>query len=148
MTQFTTTRKLLLAELPFPSATVSVIIASPNWSASGVMVTVRFALFPPKTILAFGMRLGLEEVPFTIRLAAGVSGSPTVNAIGPEAVFSFITCVATGETVGFPLTATVNVWVTVLLFVWPSLTVTMMVAVPLALATGVNVSSPVAPGLV
>src|SRR5438445_4899979 len=112
------------------------------------MVTVRLALFPLKTIFAFETRLGFEEVPFTTRLAAGVSGSPTVNTIGPAAVFSLITCVATGETVGFPLTATVKVWLTVLLFVWPSLTVTVMFADPLALATGVNVSSPVALGLV
>src|SRR5256885_3579927 len=33
-------------------------------------------------MLALGNRLGLAEVPATVRLAAGVSGSPMVNAIG------------------------------------------------------------------
>ena len=43
---------------------------------------------------------------------------------------------------------TVKVWVTMLLFVPPSLTVTVMVPVPVALATGVKVNLPVVFGLV
>src|SRR5260370_41751742 len=100
------------------------------------MVKVGLALFPPKTIFAFEMRLGFEEVPLTTRLAAGVSGSPTVNAIGPAAAFSLITCVSTAGTAGFPFTAAADVWMMGLFFVWPSLTVAMAVTCPAALATG------------
>src|SRR5690242_6857402 len=46
------------------------------------------------------------------------------------------------------LTVTVKDWVTILLLAPPSLTVTVMVAVPLALATGVKESEPVVAGLV
>ena len=46
------------------------------------------------------------------------------------------------------LTVTVNVCVTMLLLAPPSLTVTVMVAEPLAFATGVKVSVPFVPGLV
>lgn len=46
------------------------------------------------------------------------------------------------------LTVTLNVFVTVLLWLCPSFTVTEMTAVPLALATGVKVRVPVAFGLV
>src|SRR5436190_783672 len=36
-------------------------------------------------MLAFGSKPGLAEVPETVRLAAGVSGSPIVNATGVPA---------------------------------------------------------------
>ena len=46
------------------------------------------------------------------------------------------------------LTVTLNVWVTRLLLAAPSLTVTVMVAEPLALRSGAKVREPVALGLV
>jgi hypothetical protein len=47
----------------------------------GLIVTVRFAPEPPKTILAFGTRLVFDELALTCRLAAAVSASPTVKAM-------------------------------------------------------------------
>jgi hypothetical protein len=68
-----------------PSLTVTVIIVEPLWLIMGVTVTVRLVSLPPKAMLAFGMRLVLEEVP--VRDDAAVSKSPMVNdrfAIGAQ----------------------------------------------------------------
>ena len=44
-----------------------------------MIVTVRVASLPPKTMLAIGTRVGFEEVAVTVSPAAGVSASPTVK---------------------------------------------------------------------
>jgi hypothetical protein len=62
-----------------PSLTETVIVALPVLPDAGVTVTVRFAPLPPNTMLAFGTNVVEEELPETVRFAAGVSGSPTVN---------------------------------------------------------------------
>jgi len=65
--------------------TVTVMVAVPVCPAAGVTVTVRLAPLPPNAMLAFGTRVGLEELPLTVKLAAAVSASPTVKASGPAA---------------------------------------------------------------
>src|SRR6266568_5508443 len=82
----TVNTKLSLA-VRLPSLTVTVMVAVPVWLEAGVTVTVRFAPEPPKTMLALGTKVGLEEAPETIRLPAAVCPSPIVNGIGAEAKF-------------------------------------------------------------
>jgi len=65
-----------------PSLTVTVIVATPPLLV-GVTATVRFAPLPPKTMFALGTRLVLFELPLSVRLPTGVSGSETVNGIAP-----------------------------------------------------------------
>ena len=73
-----------------PSLTVTVMVALPDWFVAGINVTVRLEPLPPKRILAFGTSPGLEEVPLTIRLEAGLSASPTVKLIGPVELSSAV----------------------------------------------------------
>src|SRR5437763_14978205 len=47
------------------------------------MVTVRFAPLPPKTMLAFGTRLVLDDPPLTLTMSP--SRSPTLRFIVPPA---------------------------------------------------------------
>ena len=58
-----------------------VIIATPACPAAGVIVTVRLAPAPPKTILPFGTNPGLAELPEIVRLLADVSRSSTVKSM-------------------------------------------------------------------
>src|SRR3990172_8212466 len=92
------------AVLNCPSLTVTVMVALPLWWAAGVIVTVRSAPLPPKTMLPPGISAGLEELPLTMRLAAGVWLSPTVKAIGPATLSSAIVTSPTSEIVGGALT--------------------------------------------
>src|SRR2546430_14059211 len=78
----TVTAKLLLV-LALPSLTVTVMVAVPTCAAAGVTVTVRLAPLPPKTMLAFGTNVGLDEFLLSVRLLNAVSTSPTVNAMAP-----------------------------------------------------------------
>src|SRR5213078_4033774 len=78
----TVTAKLLLV-LALPSLTDTVMVAVPVCAAVGVTVTVRLAPLPPKTMLALGTNVGLDEFPLSVRLLNGVSISPTVKLIGP-----------------------------------------------------------------
>ena len=112
---------------------------------------VRLAPLPPRTISAGSTSEALSDVADTVRLAAGVSVSPTVKAIAGVDVSMAITRPGMEEIVGATLTwltVTVKVRETTLLLVPPSLTVTVMVAEPEAAATGVNLIEPLAPGLV
>ena len=113
-----------------------------------MIVTVRLEPLPPKAIFAFGTSAVLEELALTVRLAADVSVSPIVKAIGPVAVSSLVERSAMSETVGAALTVTVKVRGKRLFAGWPSLTVTVMVAAPLMPGTGVKSSEPLAAGLV
>jgi hypothetical protein len=73
--------------------------------------------------------VSLDE-PLTVKLPAAVSKSPTVNEIADVAVSSFVVWAAISLIVGASLTAvTVNTNVSVAVNV-PSLTVTVIVAVP------------------
>ncbi len=73
---------------PDPSFTVRVITVDPNLLAAGVTVTVRSPVEPPKTMLAFGASVVLEDEPETVRFPACVSRSPTVNGISFRGVSS------------------------------------------------------------
>src|SRR5215469_6647461 len=78
----TVNRKLVLAVAPPPSVTVNVTAATPLWSGAGVSVTVRLEPLPPRTMLALGSKVVLDDTPVTRRLVPGVSRSPTVKGIG------------------------------------------------------------------
>ena len=79
----TVSRNVSTADPLSASVTVTVIVAVPNWFASGVTVTVRFAPLPPNTMFALGTNAVFDELPVTARAAAAVSTSPTVNANAP-----------------------------------------------------------------
>src|SRR5215470_6120016 len=103
-TELTVSTKLVLV-LAWPSLTVIVTVLVPNWLAAGVSVTVRFAPLPPKTMFAFGSSVWLDELPLSVRLAAGVSASPTVKLIGPTVVPVVVAWLLIAEIVGAVLAA-------------------------------------------
>src|SRR2546423_1769512 len=76
---WTVRRKAVLAEMPSPSVTVTVMVAVPDWFVAGKMVKVRLLLLPLRIRLAFGTNMGLLELATTNRAAAGVSTSSTVS---------------------------------------------------------------------
>src|SRR5580765_4971739 len=104
----TVSTKLLLA-VRLPSLTVTVMVAVPVWLRAGVTATVRLAPEPPKTMLATGIKVGLEEVSERIRLPAAVCASPTVKAIGAVAVFWLVDKSAMLEMVGAVFTVVLTV---------------------------------------
>ncbi len=115
---------------PDPSLTMTVIVVVPNRFCAGVMVTVRFVPLPPKTMLAFGASVVLEDEPETVRLPAAVSSS-TVNGIAPVAVSSAVILSAIFEIEGGVFDGDVTVRVKVSLAVnSPSLTVMVMMVTP------------------
>src|SRR4051812_6098637 len=98
-TELTVSRKFVPV-VALPSLTETVIVAVPFWFAAGVIVRVRFAPLPPKTKFAFGTRVGLDELPFTVKLPTAVSASPTVNAIAAPGVSSLAVWLTIAEIVG------------------------------------------------
>ena len=70
-----------------PSLTKTVMVAVPDWSVSGVTVTVRFDPLPPNTILFVGTKVGLEDALLNVRLPTGVSTSLRVKASAAVDVF-------------------------------------------------------------
>ena len=82
-------------------------------------------------MFASGTSVVFDDARVTVRLPAAVSASPTVKAIGPVAVSSFVVRSAISEMVGAVLApatvTTTNVSVAVS---FPSLTVTVIVVVP------------------
>src|SRR6186713_1340578 len=128
-----------------PSLTVIVMVEVPLWPAAGVMTTLRLApVPPPKVMLAFGTNVTFDEVPETVNPVGCVSASPIVKAIGPVGVFSFVDCGAIAVMVGAVLALTVNTKFVEAVSV-PSLTVTVMVEVPLSPAAGVMTTLRLAP---
>jgi hypothetical protein len=85
-----TMRRKSLSAVSAPSLTVRVIVVVPKASAAGVIVTVRPAPLPPKTMLLTGTSAVFELVALTVRSATAVSASPTVKASGPATVSSAI----------------------------------------------------------
>src|SRR5438094_820261 len=117
------------------------MVAVPVWLRAGVTVTVRFAPEPPKTMLATGIRAGLEDVLERTRLPAAVCASPTVKAIGAVGIFWLVDRSAMLEIVGAVLAVALTVNTKLSLAVrLPSLTVTVMVAVSVWLRAGVTVT--------
>ena len=116
-----------------PSLTVMVMLARPVWPDSGVIVTVRLLLLPPKAMSVGSTRVGLSELPESVRFAAGVSASPMVNEMVGVAESMATTRLVMLEMVGGVLTwltVTAKVRETTLLLAPPSLTVTVIVAEP------------------
>lgn len=75
LTALTVTTNASLAVRPSVSVTATVIVVEPFCPGTGLMVTVRFAPLPPNSmfVFEFGTNIGLDELPLTTRLAAGVS---------------------------------------------------------------------------
>ena len=95
-------------------------------------MTVRLAPLPLKTMLAVGTSVVFDEPAETVRFATGVSASPTVNAIAPvetPVVTARLAMLLIVGAVFAPTVFTVNKNVSVAVNV-PSLTVTVMVALP------------------
>src|SRR3989442_12993475 len=103
----TASAKFVLAVAPPASVTVRVIVALPLCAAAGLIVNDRSAPLPTNTILAFGTNAGFEDRPETTRLAAGVSASPTVNAMGGVGVLAEVVWSATALMLGGALGAAV-----------------------------------------
>src|SRR5262245_42629235 len=100
---------------------------------------VRLAPLPPKVRLLKGTREVSDDDADKPRLPAGVSSSPITNGIGAFVTFCSTIWLGIDVMVGTSfteLTRTPNVRVIRLFSVWPSLTVTMMVAEPAAPPTG------------
>src|SRR6185503_11570650 len=117
-----------------PSKTSIVILAEPDWFASGASVTVRLDPLPPNTMLFVGISAGFEEKCRSARLAAGVVASATVNEIGPVTVSSLFVWLAIGVMVGGVLAlsryTTVKERLTVLFELPLSVTFTVMTELP------------------
>ena len=69
-----------------PSLTVTVMVDVPLPPEAGVTTTLRLAPLPPNVMLAFGTSVVFDELPASVKLASGVSASPTVKAIGAVGV--------------------------------------------------------------
>ena len=98
-TALTVTTNVSLA-VSEPSLTVTVIVAEPVCPLAGVTVTVRLAPEPPRTTFAVGTSVVFDEDRVTVRLAAVVSMSPTVNASAPVFEPALIVWFAMSEIVG------------------------------------------------
>ena len=149
-TGVTVRMKVSVALLPLASVTRTVMTAEPKAVAVGVTVTVRFAPEPPNTMLLFGTRPVSEDVPIRVRLAAAVSWSAMVKAMAGVAALSAIVRSTMSERAGKSLTGpttTLKVRATVLFCDCPSLTVTVIVAVPVELVAGRREREPVELGL-
>ena len=77
--------------LKLPSLTVNRMVAVPNWSGKGVIVTARLLPLPLITMPALATSPVLDEAPVTVREPAGVSGSETTKLIGPAVESSAMT---------------------------------------------------------
>ena len=86
---FTLTTKVTF-ELAVLSLTVTVIVVVPLCPVAGVIVTVRFAPLPPKTMFASGTNVVLLDEPVTVSAPTLLSISPIVKPIAPVGVFSFV----------------------------------------------------------
>src|SRR5687768_4762261 len=145
LTSLTVNTKLVVA-VRAPSLTVMVMVLVPLSPAAGVMTTCLVAPFPPpKTMLALGTSVTSEEVAETVRPLGCVCASPIVNAIGSVGVFSLVDCGPMAEIVGLSLHAALPNSKLVLAVRVPSLTVMVMVLVPLSPAAGVMTTCLVAP---
>ncbi len=88
-------------------------------------------------MFASGTRVVFDELPASVKLPGGVSASPMVNAIGDVGVFSLVDCGPIAVMVGGVFAAfTVNTKLVEAVSV-PSLTVTVIVEVPLSPDAGV-----------
>ena len=135
-----------LTDPPFPSVTVTVMVAVPIWLEAGVIVTVRDPPLPPKTMLLFGTSVRFEEVPETPSEPSAVSTSLIVKGIALVGVSSLVLLFVISDIVGKSLTEFTVSWnVSRLESVSPSVTVIVIVAEPNWFAAGVTVTVRSAP---
>ena len=107
------------------------MVVAPNWFGTGVIATVRLDPLPPSTMLAVGTSVVFDELPATVREAAGVSTSPTVTLKTGSAVSSFVVLSAVSEIVGVSLaTFTVSTKLSAAVAPLPSVTVKVIVDAP------------------
>ena len=116
--------------LTVPSLTVTVMVAVPDWPAAGVTVTVRLAPFPPNTMLFVGTKVRFEDALLRLRLFDDVSKSPIVKLIAPVDVPRATVRFAISDTVGGSFTAEIVSEKGSDAVSTPSLTVMVMVALP------------------
>jgi hypothetical protein len=129
----------------WPSLTLNVIETFPPWVTAGVTIIVRFAPLPPKTIFPDGTSAALPLDPVTTSDPAAVSKSPTTKAMESVADPANAEIFEISLIVGRSFTAvTPNVKV-VLVLTAPSLTLTVIVALPFWFAAGVTVTVRFAP---
>jgi hypothetical protein len=108
------------------------------------MIMERLAPLPCKLMLALGTNDTLDEEAVTVKELTGVSASPIVNAIGPVGVLSAVDWGSMAVMVGGSFATTVNIkFVDAVLT--PSLTVIVIVEVPVWPAVGVIVVVLLAP---
>src|SRR5260221_10967408 len=133
-TELTVRTKFVLVKPKLVSLTEIVMLAVPNRFAAGVTVTVRLLPLPPKTMLDTGARTGLDDCAASTSRLAGVVSSPIVNGMAGVGVSSAVVRLAMAERLGAALAkglmCTTKLWLKVLLVAWPSVTVTVIVAVP------------------
>src|ERR1043166_2692943 len=72
-----------------PSLTLKVIVVVPNWFAAGVIVAMRLAPLPLKTMFPTGTRPALEDAADKVMLPGAVSTSPTTKGTA-RGVSSFV----------------------------------------------------------
>src|SRR6266436_6299116 len=128
-----------------PSVTLSVMVVAPLALATGVTVTVRLAPLGLMTTFALGTRAVSDEVPVTLRSPITLSMSPMVKLNAPVVPSSAIVWSAMPVMVGGSLTAVTVTKNEVVVVAAPSVTLSVMVVAPLALAAGVTVTVRLAP---
>src|SRR5882762_7024644 len=128
-----------------PSITLSVMVVAPLTLATGVTVTVRLAPLGLMTTFALGTKAVSDELPVTLRSPIRLSMSPMVKLNAPVVPSSAIVWSATLVMVGASLTAVTVTKNEVVVMSDPSVTLNVMVVVPLASAAGVTVTVRLAP---
>ena len=133
----TVSTKLLIAVNPALSDTVNLIVTVPVLPVTGVTVTVREAPAPPKTILALGTIAKLLDAPVSVSALSGVIMSPTIKESAVVDALRLIICGVIAVMVG---RFTVSVKLVFAVNPMLSVTVSVIVDIPLYVATGVTIS--------
>jgi hypothetical protein len=139
-----TVRWKAVEEMALPSLTYTIISEQPVCPETGVSVTVRLLLLPPKSMPVLGKRLALVDVAQRVRVSAAACASPMVKGMVGAKQFWVIVMLAiveiVGGTTGGGLCATTVNAKVVLAVATPSLTVTVMSDSPLCPDAGVIVT--------
>ena len=144
----TTVMAKLRVEVAEPSFTVNVMVVVPVALATGVIVAVRFAPEPLRTMPLFWTSEVFDELAVTVKLPAAVSVSLMVKGTTAMVVLTKFVEPVMAAIVGRRLIVAVNERVVVLLAAPPSLTVTVIVAEPETPDSAETFNEPVAFGLV
>src|SRR3954467_4262080 len=131
------TKEVLVVEVP--SLTFIVIVATPVWPLAGMTVTV-WTPELKQMMLAFGTRVGLEEVPLRVKPPTEVSASPMLIRNGPTGISTSVLLFGMAAIVGGLFTAPTAKTKESLELLMPSLTITVIVDEPDRPVTGVIVT--------